>query len=39
MTGVVFMHILKHKEIEYARIMSRKGKKPGGNHNNNDQIS
>ena len=27
MTGVVFMHILKHKEIELARIMSRKGKK------------
>jgi hypothetical protein len=34
MTGVVFMHILKHKEIEQARIMSRKGKK-GFNHNNN----
>lgn len=30
MTGVVFMHILKHKEIELARIMSRKGKKNGG---------
>ena len=27
MTGVVFMHILKHKEIELCRIMSRKGKK------------
>lgn len=26
MTAVVFAHILKHKEIEYARFMSRKGK-------------
>lgn len=37
MTGVVFMHILKHKEIELARIMSRKGKKgynmPGAQQN------
>lgn len=31
MTGVVFAHILKHKEIELARILSRKGKK-GGPH-------
>ena len=34
MTGVAFMHIIKHKEIELARIMSRKGgnnKKPAGN--------
>jgi len=30
MTGVVFMHILKHKEMETARIVSRKGKKGGG---------
>ena len=28
MTGVVFMHVLKHKEIELARIMSREGKNP-----------
>ena len=26
MTGVVFAHILKHKEIENARMLSRKGK-------------
>jgi len=32
MTGVAFAHILKHKEIELARITSRKGKK-GGNQN------
>lgn len=34
MTGVAFMHIIKHKEIELARIMSRKGgnnKKPNMN--------
>ena len=31
MTGVVFMHILKHKEIEHVRIQSRKGKKGGNN--------
>lgn len=34
MTGVVFAHVLKHKEIELARIMSRKGKKGGPNNNN-----
>ena len=31
MTGIAFMHIIKHKEIELARIMSRKygnNKKP-----------
>lgn len=28
MTGVVYMHLLKHKEIEQHRMMSRKGKKP-----------
>lgn len=32
MTGVVFMHILKHKEIETARILVRNTKK--GNNNN-----
>jgi len=34
MTGVVFAHVLKHKEIDLARMMSRKGKK-GGPMNNN----
>ena len=31
MTGIIFMHILKHKEIDLARFMSRKGKKGGPN--------
>ena len=34
MTGIVFMHILKHKEIELARIISRKGKKNNGGNGN-----
>lgn len=36
MTGVAFAHILKHKEIEHCRMMSRKGKK-GSNHHQNGQ--
>jgi len=41
MTGVVFMHVLKHKEMELARIMSRKGKKGfnTGGHSNNGQAN
>ena len=37
MTGVVFMHILKHKEIELCRIMSRKGKKTNNGLSQNSQ--
>ena len=37
MTGVVFMHLLKHKEIEQHRMLSRKGKKPGGHNDANSQ--
>ena len=31
------MHILKHKEIELCRIMSRKGKKTNNNSQNSQQ--
>lgn len=27
MTGIAYMHVIKHKEMELARILSRKGKK------------
>ena len=30
MTGVVFVHILKHKEIEFARNMNNRKNKKGG---------
>ena len=39
MTGVVFMHILKHKEIELARILARKGKKGANNQHHNQQAA
>lgn len=35
MTGIAFMHILKYKEIESARMQSRKGKKGFNQKNGN----